>query len=99
MAALAPHFDPRFLVVSARSPLVFGPDSFGWFHVAFGPEGPVINRAEAEAGWQHVTRFVGEVAAAYDADPARVFIGGFSQGGIMRSRLCSRHPTGSRAPS
>lgn len=83
MAALAPAFDPRFLVVSVRSPIVLGPDSFAWFHVAFGPKGPEIDAAEAEAGWQHIARFVGEVTAAYDADPARVFVGGFSQGGIM----------------
>lgn len=83
MAALAPSFDPRFLVVSARSPLVFGPDSFAWFHVTFGPDGPIIDRAEAESGWRHVSRFVDEIVARYDADPARVFVGGFSQGGIM----------------
>lgn len=83
MASLAPHFDPRFLVVSARSPLVFGADSFGWFHVTFGSEGPIIDRAEAEEGWRHVARFVDELVEAYDADPARVFVGGFSQGGIM----------------
>ena len=51
--------------------------------MTFGPEGPVIDRAEAEAGWHHVARFVDEVVAAYDADPTRVFVGGFSQGGIM----------------
>lgn len=83
MAALAPAFDPRLLVVSVRSPIVLGPDSFGWFHVTFGPEGPVIDQTEAEAGWRLVASFVDEVVAAYGADPARVFVGGFSQGGIM----------------
>jgi phospholipase/carboxylesterase len=51
--------------------------------VTFGPQGPVIDRAEAEAGWAHVARFVDEAVAAYGADPARVYVGGFSQGGIM----------------
>jgi phospholipase/carboxylesterase len=83
MASLAGAFDPRFLVVSARSPIALGPDSFAWFHVSFGAEGPVIDASEAAAGWNHVARFVDEVVAAYGVDPARVFVGGFSQGAIM----------------
>jgi len=83
MAALAPAFDPRFLVISARSPLALGPKAFAFFHVTFTPSGSVIDRDEAEAGWKHVARFVDEAVAAYDADPARVYVAGFSQGAIM----------------
>jgi phospholipase/carboxylesterase len=83
MTALAPAFDPRFVVVSVRSPLVLGPDAFGWFRVTFTAEGPVIVVEEAEAGWKHLARFIDEVVAAYGADPARVYLGGFSQGAIM----------------
>lgn len=83
MASMAGAFDPRFLVVSARSPIGLGPDAFAWFHVTFTAQGPVIDRAEAEAGWAHLARFVDEAVAAYDADPSRVYLAGFSQGGIM----------------
>jgi len=83
MAGIAPAFDPRFLVLSARSPLVLGPNAFGWFHVRFTAQGPVINADEAEAGWALIARFVDEAVAAYGADPARVYVGGFSQGAIM----------------
>lgn len=83
MAQLAPAFDPRFVVVSVRSPLVFGPGAFGWFHVTFTPQGPVIAADEAEAGWKLLARFIDEAVAAYGADPARVYLGGFSQGAIM----------------
>ncbi|AHG88359.1 phospholipase/Carboxylesterase [Gemmatirosa kalamazoonensis] len=83
MAALAPAFDPRFLVVSARSPIVLGPRAFAFFHVTFTPQGNVIDRDEAAAGWAHVARFVDEAVAAYGADPSRVYVAGFSQGGIM----------------
>jgi phospholipase/carboxylesterase len=83
MAALAGGFDPRFLVLSARSPLVFGPRSFGWFHVTFTPDGPVIDRDEAAAGWAHLARFIDEAVDAYGVDPARVYVAGFSQGAIM----------------
>lgn len=83
MAQLAPAFDPRFVVVSARSPLVLGPNAFGWFHVSFSAAGPVIDAGEAQAGWALLARFADEAAEAYGADPARVYVAGFSQGGIM----------------
>lgn len=83
MAALAPSFDPRFVVVSARSPLVLAPDAFAWFHVSFTAEGPAIIAEEAEAGWKSLSRFIDEAVQAYGADPGRVFLAGFSQGGIM----------------
>lgn len=82
-AALAPAFDPRFVVVSVRSPIALGPNAFAWFNLRFTPQGPVIVAAEAEAGWHAVVAFAREATAAYGADPARVFVGGFSQGGIM----------------
>ena len=83
MAGLAPAFDPRFVVISARSPLELGPNAYGWFHVAFSPQGPVIEEEEARTGWAGVARFADEAVTAYGADPARVFVAGFSQGGIM----------------
>ncbi len=83
MAALAGAFDPRFIVISARSPIELGQYAYGWFHSRFTPQGPQIDAAEAEMAWKHVARFVDELLTEYDADPARVFIAGFSQGGIM----------------
>ena len=83
MSRLAPAFDPRFLVVSARSPITLGPNSFAWFHVTFTAQGPMIDSNEAKVGWTHLAHFIDEVIEAYSADPARVFIVGFSQGGIM----------------
>lgn len=83
MAQLAPAFDPRLMVVCVRSPLTLGADAFAWFRVTFTPQGPVIDADEAEAGWKLLARFLDEAVAAYGADPARVFVAGFSQGGIM----------------
>jgi phospholipase/carboxylesterase len=83
MALLAPEFDSRFVVVSVRSPLVLGPNAFGWFRVTFTAQGPVIVAEEAEAGWKLLVQFIDEATVAYDADPERVFLAGFSQGGIM----------------
>lgn len=83
MASLASAFDPQFLVISARSPIALEPFAFAWFHVTFRPQGPVIDGDEAEAAWTHVARFVDEAVGTYRADETRVFIVGFSQGGIV----------------
>jgi len=83
MASLFDAFDPRFLMISARSPIEVAPYAFAWFHVAFTPQGPVIDRDEAEAAWRRASTFIDEAVAAYGADAGRVFIAGFSQGGIV----------------
>jgi phospholipase/carboxylesterase len=83
MASIANAFDPRLLVVCARSPIEMAQDSYCWFHTNFTPEGPVANAVEAEAAWKRVAAFVPEVVDAYQTDPARTFIGGFSQGAIV----------------
>ena len=71
---------------------MLGPNAFGWFHVTFTPQGPSINAEEAEAGWKLLARFVDEAVAAYGADPARVYVGGFSQGAIMSLALLLTAP-------
>lgn len=83
MAGLTSELDPRFLVISVRSPLALGADAFGWFHVSFTPDGPVIVEEEATVGWEMIARFTDEAVAEYGVDPERVYVGGFSQGGIM----------------
>ena len=83
MAGLAPSFDPRCIVISARAPLQVGPFAWAWLDVTFTPDGPVIDADQAREAWLGMARFVREAVAAYEADPHRVFLGGFSQGGIV----------------
>ena len=83
MALLATFLDPRLLVVSVRSPLIVGPDAFAWFHVRFTAQGPVIDPEEALGGLATLTTFVREAVQEYGGDPDRVYVAGFSQGGIM----------------
>jgi phospholipase/carboxylesterase len=80
---LARHLDPRLVVVLARGPLEFGPMQFGWFQVSFTQNGPAINAAQAELSRQKLLRFVENLPQVHDIDPERIWIAGFSQGGIM----------------
>ncbi len=91
--AFADLLDPRFLVVSARAPLVVGPDNFAWFEVRFLPQGSVILSAEqVRASRDLLVRFIGEAVEAYQTDPERVYLLGFSQGGIMSLTVALTHP-------
>lgn len=83
IAALAPAMDPRFLVVSVRSPITLGPDAYAWFNVRFTAQGPVISVQEAKAGWETLARFIQDVVAEHGGDASQVYLAGFSQGGIM----------------
>ena len=84
--------DPRFVVVSARAPLIAGPDSFAWFDVRFLPQGNVINVEQLRASRDALVQFIGEATAAYQADPQRVYLLGFSQGGMIGLTLALTHP-------
>jgi phospholipase/carboxylesterase len=79
--------DPRLVVILARGPITFGPQQFGWFQVRFGPDGPVINATQAEQSRRSLLTFIGQLPDAYGVDPARIWIAGFSQGGIMSASV------------
>ena len=83
MASLASSLDPRFIVLSVRSPLTLGPDQYAWFTVRFTAGVPVIDAQQAQSGWTRVPELIDEAVTVFGADPARVYLGGFSQGGIM----------------
>jgi phospholipase/carboxylesterase len=90
---LARQMDPRLVVILLRGPLVLAPGRFAWFQVSFTPSGPAINPAQAEASRLKLLDFIGQLPAAYDVDPQRIWIAGFSQGGIMSASVGLTAPT------
>jgi len=92
LLSLARQQDPRIRCVLPRAPLTFGPSSFGWFEVMFGPDGPTINFDQAEASRHHLIRLVESLQAETGIGPERTGIAGFSQGGIMSAGLGLTRP-------
>jgi len=80
---MARRLDPRLAVIPVRGPLVFAPGRFGWFQVRFTPTGPAIDPAQAEASRLKLLQFIGQLPAVHGVDPQKIWIAGFSQGGIM----------------
>ncbi len=83
LMGLAPFADPRFLVISARAPRRYQGGGFSWFDIHWNASGFTIATAQAEQSWHAVQQFIGEAVAAYGADPAQVYLAGFSQGAII----------------
>ncbi|MGK5078699.1 alpha/beta hydrolase [Janthinobacterium sp. HLX7-2] len=84
---MAKHLDPRLTVVLARGPLEFGVMQFGWFQVHFTNSGPSINPMQANQARQKLLSFIGQLPQQHEIDPARIWIAGFSQGGIMSASV------------
>ncbi|NWG21638.1 MAG: dienelactone hydrolase family protein [Chloroflexi bacterium] len=90
---LTPYIDPRFLVLSARAPLVLMPGMFAWFEIGFTPDGAIaVDDAQARRAAGLTARFVEEAVTAYHADPSRVIVAGFSQGGTMAALTTFARP-------
>jgi phospholipase/carboxylesterase len=87
LAELAMAVDPEVLVVLPRGPLQFAPGQFGWFRVAFTPNGPSIVAEEAEQSRQALIRFVEQLQSTYGIPARHTVIAGFSQGGILSASV------------
>ena len=81
IAPLAEGADARLEVISIRAPLKVGPSAFAWYPTQFGPEGPVIDAAEAEKGRRQLLEFLERFSAQQRTQ--KLFLMGFSQGCIM----------------
>jgi phospholipase/carboxylesterase len=84
LIGLAPSLDPRLHIISARAPFAMGPGMFGWYNLQVLPNNDfLINEEEARQSARLVNSFLDEIVDAYEIDPARLFLGGFSQGAIQ----------------
>jgi phospholipase/carboxylesterase len=92
LEGLAGALDPRILSVLPRGPLTLGPGASGWFQVSFGPTGPVIDAAQAEAGRLQLAALVESLQRETGIGPDRTVLAGFSQGGIMSAGLGLTRP-------
>jgi phospholipase/carboxylesterase len=93
LMGLEPYLDQRFLIISARAPHSYGPwGGYAWFEIQWLPDKIAIDRAQAEQSRDLLVRFIGEAVAAYGADPARVYLMGFSQGAMMSGWVALTRP-------
>ncbi len=89
---LAPHLDPRLLVISARAPFPFRPaggGGYAWYDVI---EVGVPHPQMFAESYDRLAKFAAEVTAAYPIDPQRLFLLGFSMGAVMAHAVALAQP-------
>jgi phospholipase/carboxylesterase len=80
---LARALDPRVAVVSVGAPHEYH-GGRAWFHIDFAPGGRVVPDVEqARATLVDLLAWLRTAPDRYGTDPARTFVVGFSQGGMM----------------
>lgn len=81
----------EYLVVAVRAPLQYGLKSFSWFEID--ETGlSVTNKWRLQESVDRIVSFIDEVVATYNANPQRVVLMGFSQGGISSYNVAFTHP-------
>lgn len=80
---LASRFPAGFVVVSARAPYTILTGRYTWFELNIVNGERVIDPEQAEKSRLVINTFITQLTDRYDLDKNQVFLGGFSQGGIM----------------
>jgi len=90
---LANYVPPSFHVLSLRGPFTLGPGSYAWFQFSVAPDGSrTIHAAQEATSRAAIAQTVQAAAERLGIPPARVVLGGFSQGGIMSLSLLLTQP-------
>jgi len=94
LAKLAPYVDGRFRIVSLRGPRSYGP-GYAWFQI------DVLRSAkmrphpdQAKETLLDLARWLAAAPARLGTDPAKSYVLGFSQGGMMVAGLVRTYPEG-----
>ncbi len=90
--SIAPYVDERFLVISARAPVMLAPMSYAWFNLGITAEGILVDPNEVEQSRQLLHRFIEELIKNYPIDPRKIFFFGFSQGAMMGLMVALTYP-------
>jgi phospholipase/carboxylesterase len=89
---LAPYLDERFLIVSARAPVLMGAGAYGWFNIEFTPQGMVADVEQAKRSLDLLPGFLDELIETYRVNDRCVYLVGFSQGAMMSLALALTDP-------
>lgn len=89
---LTPYLDERFLVVSARAPVVMGAGAYGWFNIEFTPQGMMADIAQAKRSLKLLIDFIDELVKTYLVNARCIYLTGFSQGAMMGLALALTRP-------
>lgn len=91
--AFSKQLPGQFMIVAARAPLTLNEGSYAWFRVNYSSGKPSIpDPAEVENSRKLIIQFIEQLKSKYLFDESRVYLCGFSQGGIMSYNVALTRP-------
>ena len=93
LAALGARAPDGMLVVLPRGHRSISGDKWGWYRVGFGEDGPQPVEEEMHEARERLAGFLSQLQGHHDVPPARTWVGGFSQGGILAASVALTEPS------
>jgi len=78
--SFADYLDSSLILVAPRAPISLGKDRYQWYNMDSQRN---YNSEEVIKTVDDLMEFIGQIKQAYAVDDQKIFVGGFSQGGIM----------------
>lgn len=82
-------FPQNYLVIAPQAPVAIGKDAYQWYSIN-SKQDQVPEHLSAST--TRLKAFISAVARKYNADPARTYVAGFSQGAVMSYEIAVRSP-------
>ena len=91
--SFAPELPDSLCVISARAPHPMPPYGYAWYAINFDANfGKWSDTVQARESVQKMVRFIREAVDAYQLDPNRITLLGFSQGTVLSFALALSYP-------
>jgi len=92
LAALGARAPAGTVVVLARGHRSISGGKWGWYRVGFSENGPQVVEDEMHEARRRLLEFLAQLQRHHDIAPARTWVAGFSQGGILAATLALTAP-------
>lgn len=89
MFSLAQYLPEEFYVIAARAPHKHSDNKFFWYPLTTSQSYKI---SDVQQSIQEIKTFAQYVADKYNVDRSRIYLGGFSQGGILSMASGMMHP-------
>jgi len=89
LISLADKLPRNMYVIAPRGQFTLGTGRYAWFNVDFSTGKPVYDKTQELSSRELITKFINQVKELYKIE--EVYLGGFSQGGIMSYSIGLTH--------
>ena len=89
---LIEELNNKYLIVSMRAPFNFMVIKNRWYEYSISSGDTLSNQAQIDESTNRIIQTIENIKKEYNIDEKKIFIGGFSQGGIISYKLALLYP-------